>query len=82
MELSYYNRIWLLSKDLMSSWSSSSLSFPIFPYLIPINIRTPLIFTHLACAKLKGASTRSTNVLNWREKKMLHMNEKNSKFIV
>ena len=27
----------------------------IFVYLIPIKIRAPLIFAHLACAKIKGS---------------------------
>ena len=42
-------------------------------YLIPINIRAPLIFAQ----KLKGASLRNTNARKLKgEEKMLRMNEK------
>ena len=45
-------------------------------YLIPIKIRAPLIFAHLACAKFKGASSRSTKVRKLKEEeKMPRMNE-------
>ena len=51
-------------------------------YLIPIKIGAPLIFVHLACAKIK-ASSCSTNARKSKgEEKMQRMNERNSKFTV
>ena len=52
-------------------------------YLIPIKIRAPLIFAHLAARKLKGASSRSTNARILKgEEKVPQMNKKNDKFTV
>ena len=48
----------------------------IYIYLIPIKIRGLLIFAHLACAKIEGASLRSTNERKLKgEEKMPGMNE-------
>ena len=45
-------------------------------YLIPIKICAPLIFTHLACAKIKGSKFAQYESLEIRGRRKNVMNEK------
>ena len=56
----------------------------LFPndYLIPIQIRAPLIFAHLACAKIKGSKSAQYESANIKGRRKNATNErKNGKFI-
>ena len=49
----------------------------ILTYLIPIKIRAPLIFAHLACANIKGSKFAQYECANIKgRKKMPRMNKK------